>query len=418
MMNKLLLKSLFILLISPVVFTLLMIGVYSLPVEPMFTHAAASVDVYQENRIDYWTGLENSYFSNMEPYTDYLMINTATFPTTRETVVHDAVNNPQKFSEKLEWDEPFFLHLSGDDSKLEDTIYPRFWHGYMIWLKPMLLFFNISEIRIINLYLTIALCGLCLILLYKEFGWLMCIAFSAVLFIMNPLLSVLTLQGDALTIPLAAIIFMIWKKDWLKENRRYVYFFLTLGIITSFIMFLTYPLVTLALPLTVWILMNRDGSLKELLATGLACGLVWAVGFAFNWAAKWAVSYLLTGYNAIADAAERAARPYTEGGSFNTTFYWVFMNNLYVINVKPFKFVYRLTAVLLAAGTALTWHRKKEFSIRIPAAVCLLIIAVLPLAWYFVMRSHSAVHLWWSHKELAISFFALFCLPQAIVKEK
>ncbi len=52
MMNKLLLKSLFILLISPVVFTLLMIGVYSLPVEPMFTHAAASVDVYQENRID------------------------------------------------------------------------------------------------------------------------------------------------------------------------------------------------------------------------------------------------------------------------------------------------------------------------------------------------------------------------------
>ena len=328
MMNKLLLKSLFILLISPVVFTLLMIGVYSLPVEPMFTHAAASVDVYQENRIDYWTGLENSYFSNMEPYTDYLMINTATFPTTKETVVYDAVNNPQKFSEKLEWDEPFFLHLSGDDSKLEDTIYPRFWHGYMIWLKPMLLFFNISEIRIINLYLTIALCGLCLILLYREFGWLMCIAFSAVLFIMNPLLSVLTLQGDALTIPLAAIIFMIWKKDWLKENRRYVYFFLILGIITSFIMFLTYPLVTLALPLTVWILMNRDGSLKELLATGLACGLVWAVGFAFNWAAKWAVSYLLTGYNAIADAAERAARPYTEGGSFNTTFYWVFMNNL------------------------------------------------------------------------------------------
>ena len=396
----------------------MMIGVYALPVAPMFAHAAESIDVYQENRIDYWTGLENSYFSNMEPYTDYLMINTATFPTTKETVVYDAVNNPQKFSEKLEWDEPFFLHLSGDDSKLEDTIYPRFWHGYMIWLKPMLLFFNISEIRIINLYLTIALCGLCLILLYREFGWLMCIAFSAVLFIMNPLLSVLTLQGDALTTPLAAIIFMIWKKDWLKENRRYVYFFLILGIITSFIMFLTYPLVTLALPLTVWILMNREGSLKELLTIGLACGLTWAVGFAFNWAAKWAVSYLLTDYNAIADAAERAARPYTEGGSFNTTFYWVFMNNLYVINVKPFKFVYRLTAVLLAAVTALTWYRKKEFSIRIPAAVCLLIIALLPLAWYFVMRSHSAVHLWWSHKELAISFFALFCLPQVFIKEK
>ena len=381
----------------------------------MLANAAESVDIYQENRINYWTGFANSYFSNMEPYTDYLMINTATFPTTKETIVHDAMNNPQKYSADLEWDEPFFLHLSGDDSRLEDTIYPRFWHGYLLWLKPLLMIFNLNEIRIFNLYLTVVLCGISFILLHKEFSWLMTIAFSLLLFVMNPLLAVLTLQGDALIISLLAVIILLWKKDWISKNHHFIYFFLSLGILTSFFMFLTYPLVTFGIPITVYILLNKKKRLKDLLLIGLSCGLAWSIGFSFNWAAKWVMSYLLTGYNAIADATARAARPYTEGGTYNTAFYWVFMNNLYVINVQPFRFIYRLTAVLLAAVTGWKWHKKRNFRFSFGAAVCLLIIASLPLAWYYVMRSHSTVHLWWAHKELAITLFALFCLPQVFV---
>ena len=414
-MKKCILTSLLILQASPVIFTLIMFGVYSLPTDGMLANAAESVDIYQENRINYWTGFANSYFSNMEPYTDYLMINTATFPTTKETIVHDAMNNPQKYSADLEWDEPFFLHLSGDDSRLEDTIYPRFWHGYLLWLKPLLMIFNLNEIRIFNLYLTVVLCGISFILLHKEFSWLMTIAFSLLLFVMNPLLAVLTLQGDALIISLLAVIILLWKKDWISKNHHFIYFFLSLGILTSFFMFLTYPLVTFGIPITVYILLNKKKSLKDLLLIGLSCGLAWSIGFSFNWAAKWVMSYLLTGYNAIADATARAARPYTEGGTYNTAFYWVFMNNLYVINVQPFRFIYRLTAVLLAAVTGWKWHKKRNFRFSFGAAVCLLIIASLPLAWYYVMRSHSTVHLWWAHKELAITLFALFCLPQVFV---
>ena len=66
-MKKCILTSLLILLASPVIFTLIMFGVYSLPTDGMLANAAESVDIYQENRINYWTGFANSYFSNMEP---------------------------------------------------------------------------------------------------------------------------------------------------------------------------------------------------------------------------------------------------------------------------------------------------------------------------------------------------------------
>lgn len=52
-----------------------------------------------------------------------------------------------------------------EDNKLT---YPRYWHGFVLFLKPMFVFFNLNEIYQIN---TLILCGLCfatLLLIYKK----------------------------------------------------------------------------------------------------------------------------------------------------------------------------------------------------------------------------------------------------------
>ena len=54
------------------------------------------------------------------------------------------------------------------ENKLPNTEYSRYWHGSMIYLKPLLLFFNIKQIKIINCILIIILTSYLLILILKR----------------------------------------------------------------------------------------------------------------------------------------------------------------------------------------------------------------------------------------------------------
>ena len=76
-----------------------------------------------------------------------------------------------------------------------------------------------------------------------------------------------------------------------------------LGGLTSFIDLLVTPIVTIGLPLTVWMLKRKDYSLLDKFKIIVFASVSWAIGYAWVWGGKWVIGGLITGENIVARRA-------------------------------------------------------------------------------------------------------------------
>ena len=86
-----------------------------------------------------------------------------------------------------------------------------------------------------------------------------------------------------------AMLVLLWKPGYFLKNRFAVcILFLVTGICTSYFDFLTYPIVTLGLPLCVWLLLipYHNKCIWQLVENAV----FWAIGYLGMWAEKWILS--------------------------------------------------------------------------------------------------------------------------------
>ena len=67
--------------------------------------------------------------------------------------------------------------------------------------------------------------------------------------------------------------------------------------------------------------------------------------------------------------------------------------------------------VLLLAG-------KLKFSVSLNRLIPVLFVGTYPFLWYFVIRNHSIVHVWFTHRALAVAVLAIASLPACFLSEK
>lgn len=119
---------------------------------------------------------------------------------------------------------------------------------------------------------------------------------------MKPVLVLVSLTMSVCWIlTLLAVEYMLLHHDRLHEKGQYPEFFLIVGILTSYFDFLTYPIVTLGIPLCCYFLLESDrlwNNIKRL--TGFSVS--WAIGYAGMWAAKWVIADLTLHTGTIKDA--------------------------------------------------------------------------------------------------------------------
>lgn len=92
---------------------------------------------------------------------------------------------------------------------------------------------------------------------------------------------------------------------WLSQGARYGYFFLLMGMLTCYLDFLTYPLVTLFIPLLLALYLHAQDRAAMCFAV-TAC-VMWCVGYLGFWVMKWAVGSLLVQENLIYNAYTHAS---------------------------------------------------------------------------------------------------------------
>lgn len=279
--------------------------------------------------------------------------------------------------------------------------YGRYWNGYQVIYRVLLLFMNYSGMRVLNLLLLVAGIALVCYQLWKRN------ATNAILpYLITILLMIPWVMKDCITFCLCfyvaqiAIQIYLAKYEWFEENNRFIYLCLFTGILTSYFDLLTYPLYTLAMLLCIRFMVKRNTVGKEFIESIGHC-IAWCFGYGAFWLMKWVLVTLLTDYNMFAEGFENVAY---RTGTEQATAELAIKNN-----IKAFWGNYFVLAMLVYILVALVLKFvKKQINVR--DLVIFGIVFLFPFVWYSVTVQHSWWHAFFACKELAISSMALMCM--------
>ena len=124
---------------------LLLIAVYALPVGNMKANVARSSEIFNYEGI--YPQLVNGYkYMQLDNYTDSIMLGAAIYDGAEGTV-DKAVNNYHPDCAQLS-PELALTNYANEVSVYEyfEVPYGRYWHGYLVPLKLLLLFFDLADI--------------------------------------------------------------------------------------------------------------------------------------------------------------------------------------------------------------------------------------------------------------------------------
>ena len=278
----------------------------------------------------------------------------------------------------------------------------------------MLSCFNIGELRALLLVIQFFL----IIAVMIEFGkldiryvWL----FGVIVLFINPITTALTFEeSDIFVISLAATLFILRWDRFLKQNNRYLFFFLLLGIIVSYVDFLTYPVVAYGIPLIVMLAVNnysaRNGTEKVIFST-----IMFGSGYAGMWSGKWVIASLITKRNIIKEAVSQLIyRTYGDirleiGGEDGTSFINAIKHLWYKMRNPIF-----LTLMLVAIAIIFIFMLRRKNLRPDKNMLCdslpIMLVGVSPFIWTAIAANHTIIHPHMAYRNMAVFFWALFTI--------
>lgn len=397
---------------------LLLVLVYTIDTDRMQYNAGESAKAFAQEGM--YPQLQQNYSSQLDSYTDALMILTAIHHTD-ENAWQAAINNERKIIGEYSPEEVIQL-IFFENAEAEDVEYSRYWHGYLLFLKPALCFLSYKEIRYFVMAIEILLFAVLVGLLAKRNDRFV-LPIALTWLFLNPVSTMMSLQFCYVTIIafLGAIIvaFLEGRK---KETGLYFYgnVFMIVGATTSYMDLLTFPLVTLGIPLAIWIALRymrekeqsfKNSNMRRILQT-IYLSAFWTIGYGGFWTLKWIIGNIVTGRDVIGRAFEQVGL--RSGGldaaaevSFGTTMKHVIWdaNNYFMIFFAAFAVV----------SVVLFWKNKKENANHSFShakwiweyVIPLCIVSFYPLVWYRVVYQHTYCHFWFTYRELAITVLTL-----------
>ena len=127
------------------------------------------------------------------------------------------------------------------------------------------------------------------------------------------------------------------------------------------------------------------------------------------WAGKWLTAFLVTGQNVFRDAmlsvSERIQGDTSAMSDIDPSdFFGVIRINLGQYRNFPVKVILILLFMVLAYLVNFKRYRFLPKASLIPP---LFLISLYPIVWYCVLRNHSIIHFWFSHRNLVVTFMGI-----------
>lgn len=292
--------------------------------------------------------------------------------------------------------------------------YSRYWHGYLVILRPILMFFSLSSIRYFNMFFMLLIFAFVVHLLAKKISTLVGLSFAVAMCSISFMVIPFCLQYSSLFYILNFSIIYLLANKKLHKNLA---LFGAIGSITNFLDLLTYPIITLGIPLIVVLLLNLkeksyNQSFFESCKQILQSGIGWSLGYGITWFSKWIIASVILKKNVILDAFNAIVLR-TEGSGDTAI-----SNNNPVLNrsfmlKENMQLVFSKQFLAILAFIFIIWLLlficfKKQFKTILKASP-ILIVSTFPYIWYLVLGNHSQVHYWMTFRSQAITVFGILC---------
>ena len=382
---------------------LLMWGVYSISIEKIKPNAVKSAETISVTPVNSRKSykIPGMYF---DTWTDSRMINMASF-LGQYGAFKDSLLAPRMHYDFIPYINVLCAVKSNNTDGGEIRYYPRFWQGWLIFLKPLLIFFDLAQIRIINGIVQLMLLMFVLFLMYKKLGIRYCLAFVTSILFLNPVNSWKCLEfATDVNIMLLASLWVL-----LNKNPHDNYMFFIIGIVTISFDWLTYPLITLGIPLIIYILLHKR-NFKDNIKCVVKNSFLWLLGYALMWSSKWGVATIFTEENILNDVLSSILhRSYgiwpTDGGLTSSD---ITYSNAIIVNFKQIFCEGSFYYIGCFIASMLIYYVFKPFKfIKNIQALIILGIGCMPFVWYAVLINHSVHHSWMAHKILVITIYAV-----------
>jgi len=287
--------------------------------------------------------------------------------------------------------------------------YSYYWHGYVAILRPLMLFFNYEEIRIINGAAQFMMVLAAAFLTYRKKGFLYATILLSSYFLLMPNALSFSLQFSwVFYIGMGGCLYSLLHGDRMLQRRRYVYVFLVLGMLTSFLDLLTYPLYTWGIPLLWWLVTasEEEGAIQKLKKV-IGSGFAWIGGYGGFWMLKWCLATVILKRNiwqsAINEIFIRSGLE--EKRQMNFADRW---ESLWVNWEHYFYKLYALLLLIWLLFFVLRSLRNGFLRKQILPAICL--VGVSPVIWYIVLSDHTGAHHFFTYRIWGITILAVLLL--------
>ena len=392
-----------------VILFVLLLAAYALPGEPVRANIARSVPLLQQE------GLYPEYFGfklfQMDNYTDTIMLfeaASADETSPLQAMMTSTAYNVDNF-ETLPDDLAAYLDAraqgkTGADTGQEPFSYARYWHGYLIWLRPLLMFLTYGQVRIANYLLFAVLACLLLRQLWKACGWRAALWFAVSQLMVSCFF--VPRQMQFFTCFAVAYGACIWVLARPRTPDVLAAGLVVAGVCTAFLDLLVTPILTLGLPLAVWLLDRRVREDTPLRRCGVVCGgaLCWGAGYAVCWASKWVLAGAVTRQDIIGDALHQASVRTSADTWHGMELTWGNIIRFVVetLTGKGLLIPLMVLAVVCIAAFGLCLRGRKELLEALPLAL----VALSAPAWLALLRTHSIQHGWFTWRALGVTLFA------------
>lgn len=267
--------------------------------------------------------------------------------------------------------------------------YPRYWHGYLVILKPFFSLFDYSDFKIINQAVQLIIIILIICLMIKRNMKKYLIGFVPMLIIWNPATIGVSLQYAAcFYVSMISSIVILLRKN----IKRYWLLFLTCGILTSYLDFLTYPIVTYGIPMIFAVLImkeERKETERHPLYIAISNAIYWGIGYLGMWASKWIIGTALTDRNVIADAfsnVESRTSNLVDGQQITRL-----GTVIRLVKATFFKWPYVIMFVIVILVIFMACKRI-TLKDNVQFVVTLLFLGIIPVMWFIACANHSYIH--------------------------
>lgn len=398
--------------------TVLLVAVYALPAAQVETNVETAAEIFAEEgdhpSLFSWTGTQ------LDNWTDAIMLLNARYNGT-ESSLEKAMLVPRRQSSLLDAMNTLIEEGGGRvaDSDYFVASYSRYWHGYLIFLKPLLMLTNYAGIRIFNLIFQTALTISVLAVMWKK-GLKYCmLPYAVTVLSIMPVDNAFSMQYADVTylFSIGVLVLVLWGERQRRKEYNYVCYFISMGLMTSYFDFLTYPVVSFGIPMVIYLCINRIEGLRGIKKV-ISYGICWGYGYFGMWAGKWILATLLTGENVLREAQDSALYRIYGGGDMPVSGIGLSLGAIVQnagVYLNSFNRI-MLLAFVIAAIILLTKKRAWKRWLKLAPAFGL--TAVIPFAWYIVIRSHSYVHCWMTYKDLGVTCIAFTGLCACVLAEE